>query len=155
MQIKPDFTSPHPITTGGTGFDMDAAFESVEGVSIFSPAADAYGIAIVQNGRFRGNFVSPLASLGTQLDYPYLVVASKIRSGLTPGAHIPINFNGVTFFGPGGAPYSIPAPKNGVLTIGGSVSVTNVIPGGRPLPAGLTLRLLVTGFNADTEGTAN
>jgi hypothetical protein len=103
MQIKLDFTSPHPITTTSSDFSFDSAFESVEGVSILSPSGDAYGVGYARNARFHANIVSPLASLGTQLDYPFLMVAAKIRSGIPAGTVIPISFGTATFFnGPGG-----------------------------------------------------
>ena len=156
MQIKLDFTSPHPITTTSSDFSFDSAFESVEGVSILSPSGDAYGVGYARNARFHANIVSPLASLGTQLDYPFLMVAAKIRSGIPAGTVIPISFGTATFFnGPGGAPYSLPAPKNGALTIGGSASITNIVPGGGVLPAGTTVRILGTGFNSTTRIDVN
>lgn len=152
MQIKLDFTSPHPITTSGADFAMDLAFDGVEGVAMMSPAGDGYGVAVVQGQSFRSNLVSPLASLGTQLDYPFLTIATKIKPGLAAGTKVPINFGTTTFFnGPGGTAYSMPFAKNGVLTVGGSVSVTNVVPGGGQLPAGTVIRLLGTGFSADTK----
>ncbi len=152
MQIKLDLTSPHPITTGGASFDMDSSFERVEGVSMLSPGGDAYGVAVVQGQRFSASLISPQASLGTQLDYPFLMVAAKIRAGLAAGTKVPINFGAATSFqGPGGIVYSFPAAKNGVLTIGGSVSVTNIAPGGGLLPAGTTVRILGTGFSAQTR----
>jgi hypothetical protein len=157
MQIKFDLTSPHPITSGGPRFSMDAdAFDSVEGVSIFSPGGDAYGVAVIRNQKFTGYFVSPLASLGTLLDYPYLVVATRIKPGLPTGRVIPINFDPGTFFlDESGNPYPLALAKSGSLTIGGSVSVTNVIPGGGQLPAGTIVRLLGTGFTPDTRVTIN
>lgn len=152
MQIKLELTSPHPITTGGASFDMDSAFERVEGVSMMSPGGDAYGVAVVQGQRFSASLVSPQASLGTQLDYPFLMVATKIRSGVAAGTRVPINFGAATSFqGPGGIVYAFPAAKNGVLTIGGSVSITNISPGGGVLPAGTTVRILGTGFSAQTR----
>lgn len=156
MQIKLDFTSPHPITTTSSDFSFDSSFESLEGVSILSPSGDAYGVGYVRNGRFQANIVSPLASLGTQLDYPFLMVAAKIRAGIPVGTVIPINFGNATFFnGPGGTPYSLSAPKNGTLTIGGSASITNIVPGGGVLPAGTTVRILGTGFNTNTRIDVN
>ena len=79
------------------------------------------------------------------------MIASKIRVGIPTGTKIPINFNSATIFnGPGLQPYAY-LVKDGTLTIGGSVSVTNVIPGGGVLPAGTTVRILGTGFNTTTE----
>ncbi len=156
MQIKLDFTSPHPITTTSSDFSFDSSFDSLEGVSILSPSGDAYGVGYVRNARFQASIVSPLASLGTQLDYPFLMVAAKIRAGIPVGTVIPINFGNATFFnGPGGTPYSLPLAKNGTLTIGGSASITNIIPGGGVLPAGTTVRVLGTGFNANTRIDVN
>ena len=156
MQIKLDLTSPHPITTTSSDFSFDSSFESLEGVSILSPSGDAYGVGYVRNGRFQASIFSPLASLGTQLDYPFLMVAAKIRAGIPVGTVIPINFGNATFFnGPGGTPYSLPAPKNGSLTIGGSASITNIVPGGGVLPAGTTVRVLGTGFNTNTRIDVN
>ena len=45
MQIKLELTSPHPITTSGADFQMELAFDGVEGVAMLSPAGDAYGVA--------------------------------------------------------------------------------------------------------------
>ena len=156
MQIKLELTSPHPITTSGADFQMELAFDGVEGVAMLSPAGDAYGVAVAQGQSFKSNLVSPLASLGTQPGYPFLVIATKIRPGLAAGTKVPINFGATTFFvGPGGAPYTFPAAKNGVLTIGGSVSVTNIVPGGGVVPAGTTVRILGTGFSVNTRVAAS
>ena len=152
MQIKLDVTSPHPITVGRPKFVLDGDFDGVDGVSIFSPGGDAYGVAVVLNQRFTAHFISPQASLGTQLNYPYLVIATRIKPGLPTGKMIPINFDeAATFFvAPGGANYSVPLPKNGILTIGGSIAISNVVPGGGSLPSGSVIRLLGTGFTTQT-----
>jgi hypothetical protein len=157
MQIKLDLTTPHPITSTRQRFALDVlAFDEVEGVSIFSPSGDAYGVAVVRNGVFTSSIVSPQISLGTQLDYPYLVVATRIKAGLATGRQFPINFDASTFFiGPGGSAYTMPFPHQGVLTIGGSISITNVVPGGGQLAAGSTVRLLGTGFDAETRVDVN
>lgn len=156
MQIKMMLTAPRPIIVGSGGFDMDAAFDGVEGVSLFSPAGDAYGVAVRQGRRFVARVVSPQASLGTQLDYPFLVVAATIRPGLAAGTRIPIAFDpSTTFQGPGGSTYPMPAPQSGELTIGGSISITNVVPGGGLQPAGATVRILGTGFTTQTRVTLN
>lgn len=152
MQIKLDLTSPHPISTSGADFSFDLSFESMEGVAILTPSGDGYGVAYISNQRFKANLVSPQFSLGTQLDYPFLMVAAKIRAGLAPGTVVPINWGPTTIFKDStGAPYSLPAPQNGTLTIGGSVSITNIVPGGGLIPAGTTVRILGTGFSPDTD----
>lgn len=155
IQIKLGLTSPNPIIVGH--FEMsDFSFDRFDGVSLFSPQGDAYGVVVRQGTRFIGNFSSPLGGMGTQLDYPFFVVAASIPSGLPAGRQIPLTIAGPTqFTAPNGVVYPMPAPKSGVLTIGGSVSISNVIPGGGLLPAGYVVRVLGTGFNADTRITVN
>jgi uncharacterized protein (TIGR03437 family) len=155
IQLKLGLTSPNPIIVGH--FEMsDFSFDRFDGVALFSPQGDAYGVVIRQGTRFVGNFSSPLGGLGTQLDYPFFVVAASIPTGLPAGRQIPLNIAGPTqFTAPNGVVYPMPAPKSGVLTIGGSVSISNVIPGGGLLPAGYVVRVLGTGFNADTRITVN
>lgn len=151
IQIKVDITSPRPIVTSGESarFESDW-FDSVEGVSIYSPAGDAYGAAVVRNGLFTSRLVSPLGSLGTQLDYPFLMIATRIRAGLPTGAQYPLRLDATTFQAPDGSSYSV-LPKEGTLTIGGAVSIFNVIPGGGVLPAGAVVRIIGTGFNEQTR----
>ncbi len=155
IQIKLELTSPNPIIVGH--FEMDSyGFSGYDGVSVFSSSGDAYGVAFLQGGRFIANLVSPQGSLGTQPDYPFFVVAANIPAGLAAGTRIPLSIgSGTTLTSPGGTPYSIPAPKSGVLTIGGTVSITNVIPGGGLLPPGTEVRLLGTGFDAETRVDVN
>ncbi len=151
MQIKMELTSPHPIVTGGARFEMDSSFSGFDGVSVFSPSGDAYGAALLRGQTFTANIVSPQASLGTQLDYPFLVVASRIKAGIAAGTQIPINFSpNFVLNAPGGTPYTY-VVTNGILTIGGSISVDNVIPGGGVLAAGTTVRILGTGFTPTTQ----
>ena len=104
MQVKLQLTTPNPIITGNARFEMSSSFDSFQGVSAFSPAGDAYGVALISGGIFSANLVSPLVSLGTQLDYPFLVAALHIRAGLPNGTLVPINFSPTTIFnGPGGS----------------------------------------------------
>ena len=153
MQVKLQLTTPNPIITGNARFEMSSSFDSFQGVSAFSPAGDAYGVALISGGIFSANLVSPLVSLGTQLDYPFLVAALHIRAGLPNGTLVPINFSPTTIFnGPGGTPYTY-VVTNGTLTIGGGISVGNVIPGGGVLPAGTTVRILGSGFSPSTQLT--
>ncbi|MCC6537425.1 MAG: hypothetical protein IT162_07750, partial [Bryobacterales bacterium] len=151
IQIKVDITSPRPISTTGESARLESDwFDSVEGVSIYSPAGDAYGAAVVRNGVFTSRLVSPFGSLGTQLDYPFLMIAARIRPGLPLGAQYTLRLDSTTFQAPDGSTYTV-LPKEGTLTIGGAVSIFNVIPGGGILPAGATVRILGTGFNSQTR----
>ena len=82
MQIKMDLTSPHPIIVGNAQFEIADSFDGFEGASLFSPSRDAYGVAFLRGRTLVANIVSPLQSLGTQLDYPFLVIASRIKAGI-------------------------------------------------------------------------
>ena len=49
IQLKVGLTDPHPISTGkmSAGFDS-GFFDSIDGISLFSPTGDVAGAAVVQ-----------------------------------------------------------------------------------------------------------
>ncbi|MFN7921291.1 MAG: hypothetical protein U0Q16_14415 [Bryobacteraceae bacterium] len=152
MQIKLEVTTPTPISSTGTSLQLDSAFGDFEGIAVFSPTGDAFG-AVVRNGtRAACRLVSPQNSLGTAADYPFLVLATPIRAGIATGTQIPVNIDAGSFWNnTAGQPYTAANVRGGILTIGGSAAITNVIPGGGVLPINSNVRVLGVGFNADTR----
>ena len=52
-QMKLLMTSPKPIITGLTAFDLtDVSFDSIDGINLFSPTGDVAGAAVI-NGTMR------------------------------------------------------------------------------------------------------
>lgn len=150
VQAKLGLTNPRPIMGGGGSFDMSfSVMDDVFGISIFSPAGDAYGVAELSKGNLAITVASPLASLGTNLDYPFLTIAGHVNSTAISGVTMPLTLQNPTFLDPTGATIAS-SLKPGVLTVGGSISVNNILPGGGTWPAGTIIRILGSGFTRST-----
>ncbi len=151
LQMKIGPTRPTPITTTKFSMDIDDVFGEFEGIALFSQNNDTVGVAVRQGRRF-SFFASGQGGFGAAPDYPILTIAAPVRAGLALGTTVPINLDLTGSFMRDllGANYTI-SPKHGTLTIGGSISITNVIPGGGMLAAGTNVRLLGTGFTAQTD----
>jgi hypothetical protein len=126
---------------------------TVNGVAIFSPQGDAAGAAVWQNGHLIVNIVSPSGDYGTNLDYPYMTVTMTSPPTMPLGSTFPLGLVSANYIGSLG-PLTLTDPKPGVLTIGGSVSIHNVTPGGGTWPAGTVVKVEGTGFSSLTKLTA-
>ena len=151
VQVKYLLTQPRPISTGGPKLATEDFV--VNGVAIASPLGDSVGAAVAENGTLSVQVVSPLSDFGTNLDYPFLMVTMSIPATKAAGTTYPLGFGDTVFESPDG-PLTLTDPKPGTLTIGGSVSISNVVPGGGAWPAGTVIRVLGTGFLPGTKITA-
>jgi hypothetical protein len=142
VQFKFLFTQPRPIGSSGSSFST-FGFD-VNGVSISSPLGDSAGAAVWRNGKLYISVVSPTSDFGTS-DYPFLTATLSVPATTQVGSTYPIALSDATFIGPAG-PLTFTDPKPGVLTIGGSVSIHNVVPGGGTWPAGTVVKVEGTGF---------
>ncbi len=152
-QMKVLLTSPKPITSGNMYLDMSSVdFDSIDGIALFSGTGDADGVALVDNGKVTVQFTSPNGTLGTNADYPLLTVALTLKPSALPGQVFPVNLdpNASTWQTLLGAPVAFEF-KQGSVTTGGSVSITNVLPGGGVIPAGGTFTVCGMGFTPNTK----
>ena len=149
MQIKFMLTQPRPITSMGSSFTMRGSV--VGGVSIVSPLGDAAGTAVMRDGLLHISIVSPASDFGMNLDdYPFLTLTMSVPNDLAPGSAFPLSLDESTVLGPDGA-LDFSDSKPGTLTIGGSVSISGVFPGGGTQPAGAVIRVLGSGFNPGSK----
>jgi hypothetical protein len=152
-QMKVLLTSPKPITSGNMSVDMsDVSFDSIDGIALFSDTGDADGVALVDGGKVNVQFVSPNGTLGTGAEYPLLTVALTLKNSLSPGQSFPVNLNQSSSAWQTllGAPVAFEF-KQGAIQVGGSVSITNVLPGGGVLPAGGKFTVYGMGFSPKTK----
>src|SRR5436305_704930 len=99
VQFKLSLTEPRPIMTGTKAFSTSRAMvDAVYGTALFSLAGDAFGVASYQDGQFLIQFLSPLSSYGTFVDYPILAVAAHVAADVTAGTQSPITL-GTNSFG--------------------------------------------------------
>lgn len=148
FQAKFLLTQPRPIGSGGSKLPIGAL--AVNGVSIFSPTGDAAGAAVWDNGFLTVNVISPSGDYGTNLDYPFMMVAMTVPTTMATGSTFPLTFDTANYSGPTG-PITFTDPKPGVLTVGGSVSIHNISPGGGTWPAGTVIKVEGTGFSPATK----
>lgn len=151
VQVKYLLTQPRPITTTGPTRLMTYDF-AVDGVSAFSPMGDTAGAALMQSGSLSVSIISPNSDFGTNLDYPFLTVALTIPPTTLKGSTFSLGMADATFQTPSG-PLTLVDSKPGVLTIGGSVSIYGVTPGGGTWAAGTVIRVAGTGFVPGTKLT--
>lgn len=149
VQIKVFLTEPKPIVRTGMAMDLNATFiDEVLGVSA---AGGATGVARYSNGRLRielnGLFAVPPAR-----DYPIVTIAIRLQPFLPPGARIPVQLDlGNSFWlAPGGQPYAEEA-RPGSITVGESMYISNVLPGGGTIPPGGTFRITGAGFASNAR----
>jgi len=151
LQLKLSVTEPKPILKGNQRVRYASAFLGpVRGIHLFSPAGDVIGVAVLENGDAQVYFSSPLNSFGTNLDYPVLTIAMPVLPSATVGKKVNLVLDGVnsTWLDPTSKPYPVEL-KSGVLTIGGSISVSDVIPGAGVVPAGTPITINGVGFPPD------
>jgi hypothetical protein len=148
-QVKVLLTSPQPITGGGVKFD--GALSLADGISLSSTTGDVFGAALQNGSQIDVRFTSPKGTFGTEADYPLMTFTFGVDPAATPGQTTPADVGSSslwqTLIG-SQAPVEI---KPGSVTVGGSISVTDVIPGGGTLPAGATFSILGTGFTPRTK----
>lgn len=153
VQLKLSLTEPKPISSGTKQLALDSfAFDDVFGISLWSPLGDVFGVARVNAGKVAVNSLSPLGSFGTVVDYPILTVAAHIRADAVTGMTVPLSLDpGSTFVDALGLVEPFIPSKPGILTIGGSASIHNVVPGGGTWPAGTPIRILGSGFDPNAR----
>jgi len=147
-QVKVTLTSPQPISTGRFGFSADLG---LAGVATSSSTGDVSGVAIRNaGGGISVRFTSPTASLGTSDDYPILALAFRIPQEAPPGTVFPVNLDAVSLTDRVGTPIALEL-QPGSVTVGGNLSITNVIPGGGVILPGQPIRVLGLGFSPTTR----
>jgi hypothetical protein len=148
VQVKFLLTQPRPIGSSGSSF-FTSGFD-VNGVAISSTLGDAAGAAVWKDGLLRVSVISPNADFGMNADYPLLTATLSIPASSKPGATYPLALSDGSLMSPLG-PLTLTDPKPGTLTIGGSISIYNIVPGGGTWPAGTVVTVSGTGFLPSTK----
>ena len=152
-QVKVLLYSPQPISSGGMDLTLaDYSFNSVDGIALFSGTGDVAGSAVIDNGRIYVQFTSPKATFGTAGNYPLMAVTLGVSPDAQIGNTYPVSLSASSSIWRNllgsGIPVNI---LPGSITVGGSLNISNVIPGGGKLPAGATFRIIGSGFSNKTR----
>src|SRR2546422_6843981 len=170
VQMKVSTYEVTPISGGRPLFSFDPAlFDGVAGVGMFAPTGELAGAAVVDGNQVAIAYVTTTPFTG---DYPLLAVALRIRQDLAAGSRTLFtldpsslwNLNGTmlrttvsgTMVGTavsGTVAGTRVSPAT--VTVGGSVAVTNAIPGEGWFPAGTVVSVRGVGFNSHSRLRVN
>jgi hypothetical protein len=157
LQLKVQITEPKPISKGGQKTRFGANFLSpVQGIALFSPSGDASGTAVLAAGAAQFSLSSPLVSMGSNIDYPILTIAVPVKPtapvGQTTNLILDPGFS--QWLDPTGQNYQV-VLTSGIMTVGGTLSISNIVPGGGVVPAGTKIAILGVGFQPDAVVQVN
>ena len=162
-QIKISSPTPQLVASGRLVMKFDpAVFGTISSVAVFSAQGDAVGIATVSGQSLDVFVYSAAGGIGQLPHLPILTVTVPVLATAPVGTVSAITLDASPGAGnvPPGAErpwmdlqhniYSVTVAP-GSVTVGGSLSVQNLVPGGGLLPAGTTVRIHGTGFSAATS----
>ena len=151
-QVKVLLTAPKPITTGDVSMDFSSdTIDSIWGIAVFSDTGDVGGTAVINGGRVNVRFTSPQGTFGTNTAYPLVTFAMHISPNARPGSHVILTLDAASWIADlygASVPIEI---KPSTVTVGGTVNITNVVPGGGSMPAGAILSVRGMGFSRNTK----
>ncbi|HYU46521.1 MAG TPA: IPT/TIG domain-containing protein [Terriglobales bacterium] len=157
LQLKVQITEPTPISKGGQKATFSSTFlGAVQGIALFSPAGDASGTALLSNGSAHFSLHSPIFDMGSNIDYPIVTIAMPVKATAIPGATVPLTLDPSfsEWADPTGQLYPV-LLTNGSVTVGGTLSISNLVPGGGVVPAGTKIAVFGMGFRPNSKVNVN
>jgi hypothetical protein len=148
-QMKFMMTEPTPISSGSLSLATPQD-TSVEGIHLFNPVGDVNGVAVINGQQVN---ILYFTSNGTQgSDSPIMTLALQIPTNAAIGTATQFGLDPSSTWNLGrlGVATMRPIPPANV-TIGGSISITNVVPGGGLLPTGTVVSVQGYGFQRNTR----
>ena len=149
FQYQLMLTEPKPI--GNSSSRPSLPLGSPSGITLNDPMGVTAGVAVISQTGIQVITTSPLATFGTSpdLEYPIVAIAVPVPSDALVGSQFPLSVDLANSFwlDAFGQPYAQEI-RPGTLTIGGTLNISNVVPGGGFQPAGTTISILGMGFNS-------
>lgn len=151
-QVRITLTEPKPIIRTRMELNFDeSVVDSVANIGVFSENGEAVGTALRWGGQIDIEVVSPTANLGTVEEIPLLGLSMRLREDAPAGASGVVRIrSGSTFYKASGDKWYVESNAPGSLTVGGELSIDDVIPGGGVVNAGDTVKIVGHGFRPDT-----
>src|SRR5215472_5809688 len=154
VQMKLLVTTPTPISSGGPRLTLSSTFDAVRGIELFNPTGDINGAAVINGSQISVFYVTSTGAQGS--DYPIITVALHVRPDAAPGDQTQFSLDPSStwmlgLLGPATLKPMAPA----TVTVGGTISITNVVPGGGVLPAGSMVSIQGMGFQPKTQVQLN
>jgi hypothetical protein len=152
VQMKVMTTEVTPISAGRPGFAFDASFfGAAQGFGIAAPNGEVAGAALVEGSHVQ---VFYNGSSLLSANYPIMTIVMSIRADVAAGTKTQFNLDPSSTFIFAGAP-TTPQIAPATVTVDGSISITDVIPGEGVWPAGTVVSVRGAGFTAKTSLKVN
>ena len=148
-QMKVLVTEPTPVSSGGPRIAA-LSYAAVMGIQLFNPTGDVNGVAMIGGSMIS---IESVTSTGTQgSDYPIMIVSLQLPPNISLGAKESFSLDPSStwilgLLGTATMKPIVPA----TITVGGSISITDVIPGGGVQPAGTVVHVQGIGFQPGTQ----
>ncbi len=155
VQLKYLLSKPALISGGELAIDLDpTVFSSITTASAFSANGDAYGLVQISGLHADVHFGSATGGVGQLPGMPIVTVIATVQATTAAGqmASVAADPSGSTWTDPRGNAYSV-SVSPGKVTIGGTLSIANVSPGGGLLPGGAVIEIDGTGFSRATTAS--
>jgi uncharacterized protein (TIGR03437 family) len=155
VQLKFSLSKPALIAHGGLSIDLDPTiFASVSAATAFSANGDAYGFAQITGLHVLVNFGSPTGGVGQLPGEPMVVVTAAVLATASVGQTASVTADPTASYwnDPQGNAYAVSASP-GKVTIGGTLSIANVAPGGGLLASGAVIEIDGKGFSSSTTAS--
>jgi hypothetical protein len=144
-QVKVMLTVPQPISSGRLRLRSSLA-SSTTGIALFDSSGRSGGVAVIGKD-LTVDFGSPSTLLGAVLDYPILSVAVAVPPDAVIGQEFKVSLDELGTTLKDSAGNDVPLEfKDGSITVGGTLNISNVLPGGGARQAGSIIRVLGSGF---------
>jgi hypothetical protein len=151
FQFQLILTEPKPIGTSST---RPGTGTSSSGISLYDPIGVTAGVAVASSSGLQITTISPAGTYGStpNPDYPILTITAPIPTNSVVGTKYTLGMDlGNSFFlDPMGQAYPTEL-KTGTLTIGGTMAISDVIPGGGFQPAGTRIAIFGMGFTPASQ----
>ena len=174
LQMQVFVTEPNPILKGKQGVKLAAVkaaglsplgtpaaipaplLGSIRDAALFSPSGDVSGVAVGKTGGTQVFFTSPLTSFGTTIDTPVMTFGIPVSSAAAIGqtTNLTLDPNNSLWYDPNSNLYPVEL-KSGILTVGGTLSVSDVSPGDGTVQPGAFISIKGIGFDSSSKVDIN
>ena len=170
LQMQVFVTEPNPILKGkqsmkfaavraaalaaplGTAAVPAPLLGTIRDAALFSAAGDVSGVAVGKSGGTQVFFTSPLTSFGTTPDTPVMTIQVPVSTAASIGQtdDLTLDANNSLWYDPNSNLYPVEL-KSGVMTVGGTLSVSDVTPGAGIVQPGKVVSIKGIGFDSSSR----
>lgn len=151
VQMKFLVTQPTPISSGKPKTSITtSSLTTVSGIALFNQSGDLNGVAMVNGAQVSVSYITSTGPQGT--DYPIMTISMPVPANAPVGSQTSFNLDpSSTWVLSTGQTATVKPQAPATITVAGSISITNVVPGGGVLPAGTVVSVQGVGFQPKTQ----